>query len=193
MNLTQMQERFVLNLFQGMSQREAYIKAGYSGNMAVSIIDSHACALARSGKVKVRLAELNKQTESTAVATVEERKQFLTKIIRTKMTDFMEVGQDGSWVNLGAETPKTEAISEIHSRTEYDDNGSKPTVYTSIKLHDPIKAVDLLNKMDNLYQQDKQDINVNVDNRKVEIIVATDNARQLTERILNGERTDKIT
>lgn len=80
--LTQKQETFVLNLFKGMTQREAWIQAGYSSNYAPAIIDSNACALANSSKIKARYNELNKKTEGDTVATVVERKQRLTAFMR---------------------------------------------------------------------------------------------------------------
>jgi hypothetical protein len=67
-------------------------------------------------------------------------------------------------VNIGKETPMAGAIQELHSRTEYDDNGSKPTVHTSVKLHDPIRAIDLMNKMEKMYSDGYQD------NRQVKVV-----------------------
>lgn len=150
--LTQKQEKFVLNVFNGMPQCRAYIEAGYSAKNALATIDQHASALAHSDKIMARLAELRQKAEDESVMGVLERKQRLTEIARTKITDFMELGQDGSWVNLGPKTPKGGAIQEIHSRTEYDDNGANPTVHTSVKLHDPLRAIAELNKMEKVYE-----------------------------------------
>ena len=80
--LTQKQETFCLNLFKGMSQREAYLHAGYSSNQSSDTIDRHACVLANSDKVVARREELDKKAEDKSVATVLERKQKLTEIIR---------------------------------------------------------------------------------------------------------------
>ena len=162
--LTQKQERFALFLFDGLSQREAWVKAGYSDRYAVAIIDSNACQLNKTSKIQIRLAELRQKAEDASVMNVRERQQRLTEIARAKLTDFMELGQDGSWVNLGEETPRGGAIQEIHSTTQYDKYGANPTVHTSVKLHDPMKAIDLLNKMDKLYTD-----GTIIDNRKVEI------------------------
>jgi hypothetical protein len=49
-----------------------------------------------------------------------------------------------------------------------------------------ISAIDTLNKMECVYG-DQAKLAVNVDNRKIEIIVASENAKQLTDRILLGE------
>jgi hypothetical protein len=150
----------------------------------MAIIDTNASILANSNKIKLRLAELRKKKEDAAIANVQERQERLTEILRAKLTDFMEMGQDGSWINIGKETPLSGAIQEMHSTTEYDKDGSKPTVVTSVKLHDPIRAIDLLNKMDKLYSEGTE---INIDNRKVEIFVTDKETKQLAERLIGGE------
>jgi phage terminase small subunit len=164
--LTQRQEQFALNLVQDMSQREAYLKAGYSPKQLPATIDRHAHELANNDKIMARVSQLRQKAEDNAVMSLQERRKRLSEIAGANLTDFMELGQDGSWVNLGPETKKSGAIQEIHSRTEYDKDGSKPTVYTSVKLHDPVRAIDLLNKMDKLYSEgvtnnDIKTININ--------------------------------
>jgi phage terminase small subunit len=181
--LTKKQETFCLNILKGMSQYESYVQAGYSTKSKRAILDIRASEIASNSKVLVRINELRQKAASPTIMAVIERKERLSEIARTNLTDFMELGQDGSWVNIGKETPNSGAIQEIHSRTEYDDNGAHPTVHTSVKLHDPLKAIDLLNKMDKLYSEAPI---VNVDNRKVEIYVGSDKAKQLVEKIVSG-------
>ncbi|GAI87124.1 unnamed protein product [marine sediment metagenome] len=88
--LTQKQETFTQNLFKGMSQREAYIEAGYSPKSSMATIDNHACQLANSGKVVARWEELKKKVEDASIATVKERKQILTEIARGNLLDYQE-------------------------------------------------------------------------------------------------------
>ena len=173
--LTDRQMKFAQNIFAGMTQAQAYIKAGYAKNNAVTV-NNNASRLAKKELILQYLTKLREKAESRKVMSVIERRERLSEIARANLTQFMELGQDGSWVNLGEETKNAGAIQEIHSRTEYDDNGAHPTVYTSIKLHDPIRAIDLLNKMDGIYANDKekQDINVNVN-------VAVLQAKDLTD------------
>ena len=83
MNLTQKQENFTQNLFKGMYQRDAYIDA-YHPTYAMMTIDANASRLANNEKVKARLDELNLLTQDETVATVIERKQRLTEIIRDR-------------------------------------------------------------------------------------------------------------
>lgn len=85
MKLTYKQEQFVQNRLKGMTQRDAYINAGYSNNKLPAIIDTNASILANSTKILLRVAELNEATESKLVADVKERKQRLTVFIRENL------------------------------------------------------------------------------------------------------------
>ena len=173
--LTAKQEKFVLNLFQGMSQREAYTKAGYSTNFAPAIVDKNACVLAKNSKILVRLKELQGKVENAAIMSVSERKERLSEIARARLTDYQEAGADGAgYINIGKESPNTAAIAGIKSSTKFDENGNTGTLYTEIKLHNPIMAIAELNKMEKLYNDDKQGVNVNVN-------VAVMQARDLTD------------
>jgi hypothetical protein len=73
--LTARQEAFCRNLAQGLSQFEAYRKAGYRSK-GRNATDAHAARLARNGKVKKRLNELKgeaaKQTAKTVASLVAE-------------------------------------------------------------------------------------------------------------------------
>jgi len=158
-------ETFCLEYLSGKPAGESALIAGFSPKTCYSA----GPRLLKKVEIRKRLAELRNPKDKPLIMAVDERKERLTEIARSKLTDFMELGQDGSWVNIGKETPNGGAIQEIHSRTEYDDDGSKPTVYTSVKLHDPLKAIDLLNKMDKLYSETI----INVDNRKIEVYELT--------------------
>ena len=80
--LTAKQEQFALNLFKGLSQRDAYIAAGYSKKQLDETIDVHACALANNDKVMTRLAELRDNAAGDTIATEKERREKLTEILR---------------------------------------------------------------------------------------------------------------
>jgi len=187
--LTQRQEIFCLKYFELGNATEAAIIAGYNRRTARFIASENLT----KPNIKNRLQELNQKVEDDSVMNVLERKQRLTEIARAKLTDFMELGQDGSWVNIGKEMRQGGAIQEIHSRTQYDENGANPTVYTSVKLHDPMKAIDLMNRMEKLYTD-----GVLIDNRKIAIYdakgkltsIITSLASRIEEeessRLLNG-------
>lgn len=162
--LTQKQEIFCLKYFELGNAAEAARLAKYSPRTADVIGRENLRKLTIQSRIQELRGKAN-LTEDDSIASVHERKQILTEIARAKLTNFMELGLDGSWVNIGEETPRGGAIQEIHSTTKYDEHGANPTVHTSVKLHDPMKAIDLLNKMDKIYTDGAQYI----DNRKVEI------------------------
>jgi len=183
--LTQKQETFCVKYFELGNASEAARLAKYSPKTADAIGRENL----QKPTIQARLKELRQKVEDASVMDVRERQQRLTEIARARLTDFMELGQDGSWVNIGEETPQGGAIQEIRSRTEYDDNGSKPTVYTSVKLHDPMKAIDLLNKMDKIYS----DAPVFNDNRKIEIYDAKGKLTSIINSIASRIRTEEST
>ncbi len=182
MKLTQKQETFCINYFKLGNATEAAKLAKYSPKTAFVIGSENL----KKPYIINRIAELRKKAEDASVMSVIERKQRLSEIARAKLTDFMELGEDGSWVNLGKETPQGGAVQEIHSRTEYDDNGAHPTVYTSVKLHDPQKAIDLLNKMEGIYQAEPS-VNLNI-NQKVETKIVQFNAGEVAKSIIEAVR-----
>ncbi|HCQ2118355.1 TPA: terminase [Staphylococcus aureus] len=60
--LTPKQEKFVLGLIEGKSQRKAYIDAGYSTKgKSESYIDMQASAVAKNNKVLIRYEELRQE------------------------------------------------------------------------------------------------------------------------------------
>ncbi|WP_245273379.1 terminase small subunit [Phyllobacterium sp. UNC302MFCol5.2] len=71
--LTARQEAFCRNLARGLSQYEAYTRAGYRSK-GRNAADAHAARLVRNGKVKTRLIELKgraaKRTEKTVASLV---------------------------------------------------------------------------------------------------------------------------
>jgi phage terminase small subunit len=161
----QKQEKFCLFYFSTGNATEAAKLANYSPHTAAVIGNENL----KKPNIIARIAELQQKAESKKVASVIERKEILTEILRARLTDFMELGKDGSWVNIGPKTPNGGAIQEIHSRTEYDDNGEHPTIYTSVKLHSPIAAIQELNKMEHLYAENTIQVNVGVQIKEVEV------------------------
>jgi len=147
--MTQKQESFCLNLFQGMSQRDAYIAAGYSPKQAPATIDRNACDLANSTKILARWGELKQKAESAAIASVQERKKRLTEYVRADLVDF--IGVDGD-PTLSKEVPHHTAASEFAVTTRYDKDG-QPITRKYIKLRDPIAAIAELNKMERIYTE----------------------------------------
>lgn len=183
--LTKKEEQFALGIFEGLTHREAWKRAGYSTRYPIAHIDRDASLIANKPKILQRIEELRKRAEDASVMNVLERKQKLSIIARADLTEFQTAGADGSWVDIGPENPSSGALQEITSRTEYDNNGAGAAVITKIKLHDPLKAIDLLNKMDKLYSDGAQ---INIDNRKVEAHFVNIDPKTIAAAILEAER-----
>lgn len=165
--LTQKQETFCIKYFELGNATEAAKLAKYSPKTAAVI----AMENLKKPYIQQRIQELRQTVEDATVASVLERKQILAEIARGRLTDFMECGQDGSWINIDAEKMNTHTIQAIDSKTEYDENGAHPTVVTKIRLHNPIQAIAELNKMEGIYEAGNV---TNINNRIINIKVVYD-------------------
>ena len=185
MKLSQRQEKFALNLFSGMTQREAWGKAGYSTKYSPAFIDSNACNMAKTNKIQTRLAELRNQVSNDKVMSVQERKERLSEIARGRIVDYQESGLDGSgYISITKESPNTAAIQSIESATKFDENGNTGTLFTKVRLHSPAQAIDLLNKMDKIYSENPV---VNIDNRKQEVKFVNFDPVEVARAIIEAE------
>ncbi len=139
-------EIFTQNWFQGKTKEESATIAGYKPKWVRSI----ASRLSTKANILARYQELNQKAVDASVMGKLERKQRLSEIARARLTDFVEAGADGAWINIGLESVNSAALQSVKSKTEYDNNGAHPTVITDIKLHDPVKAITVLNDMDDI-------------------------------------------
>lgn len=115
--LTQKQELFTLNLFKGMTQREAWIQAGYSSNYAMAIVDKHACELANAGKIKGRLAELRLPNVNSTKMLVQEREEKLSSIARDVKGDNIRAIQELNKMD-GSYSPEKHLLGVIVTTPE---------------------------------------------------------------------------
>lgn len=121
--LTPKQEKFVRNLVQGMSQREAYKNSYDAKNMSDKVIDNEASLLFNSREIAVRYKELMDRAATASVMTAQERLEFLTEVIKDIQREHkIYVTEDG--------------------KLEYDEPAD---------LNTKLKAVDLMNKMQGEY------------------------------------------
>jgi len=154
--LTQKMRAWTLLTFQTNEPTDSYMKIYKCKSKGVAA--ASATRLLKKVNVQAYLAELRQKTLDDSVATVLERKQRLTEILRGRITDFQTVGADGSWLDVGPENEHAGAVSEITSTTKYDENGATPAVITRVKLHDPVRAAAELNKMGGDYAPVKTEL-----------------------------------
>lgn len=83
--LTIKQEKYVQNLVNGMSQREAYKNSYNAENMKDTTIDNKASKLFKNDKIRARYEELVKKLEDDCIMSAKERQIWLTKVINGKL------------------------------------------------------------------------------------------------------------
>lgn len=119
------QEKFIQNIVNGMSQREAY-KNAYKAKYKDKAIDEKACVLFNSEKVQQRYKELMEQLEDKAIMSAKERMKWLTDVINGNILEDVPVMTD----------IKEDKVNTIKCPTKIDTK---------------LKALDTLNKMSGEY------------------------------------------
>ena len=179
MKLSTRQERFCLNYIKLDSAGEAARVAGYSPKYAAQNCDK----LLKNTKIVERISELRKKAEDATIADVKERKQRLTEIARATIPDY--VAEDS--IKVDKKSPNVGAVAEITTKTRVFRKGGEPVNITNLKLHNPIQAIDLLNKMDGVYNEQPV---INQDNRTMNIIVLDGETKDLISQV--KDRTGKL-
>ena len=119
------QEKFIQNIINGMSQRQAY-KDAYNANYSDKSIDEKASTLFNSEKVQERYKELMGKLEDEAIMSAKERLIWLSKIVNGEILEDVPVMTD----------IKNEKVNTIKCPTKIDTK---------------LKALDTLNKMSGEY------------------------------------------
>lgn len=78
--LTAKQEKFVRNLIEGMSQREAYKNSYDAENMTDKTIDEEACRIFNDCKVNARYRELQDELAKQSILSATQRAVILSNI-----------------------------------------------------------------------------------------------------------------
>ena len=96
------QEKFIQNIINGMSQRQAY-KDAYNAKYKDEDIDSKASNLFNSDKVQARYKELLKELEDKSIMSAKERMIWLTEVINNIQREEVFVrNSDGEEVLMGS-------------------------------------------------------------------------------------------
>lgn len=117
------QEKFIQNIVNGMSQREAY-KNAYNAKYKDDAIDNKASKLFNKGEVQARYRELIDQLEDKSIMSAKERMKWLTNVINNKEQEDIYITSDDVSVKVGSR---------------------------NADLNTKLKAIDTLNKMSGEY------------------------------------------
>lgn len=152
------QQAFVIEYIKDFNGTQAAIRASYSKRSAAE----QAYDLLRLPQIQnaIRIAIASRKNE--AIADIAERQTILTEIARGRCSDYLFCGKDGSYISFGDDSPNQRAVAGITTHTKAGDTNqsadgkkakSEDTIIQKIDMRDPVKAIDVLNKMDRLYIQ----------------------------------------
>lgn len=126
------QEKFIQNIVNGMSQRQAY-KDAYSAKYSDKSIDEKASTLFNSEKVQERYQELLKKIEDESIMSAIERRKWLTKVIKGDIKHTSYDGNGNSYENEAYISDKMKAMDilnkmdgEYINKLELSNNQEKP-------------------------------------------------------------------
>lgn len=126
-----------------------------------------------------RVKEIKDMVDKAKVMSIQERQERLSEIGRARLTDFVD--SEGT-ITLKPSSALAELVVEEHM---VDQEKSLSRRTKRLKLRDPGQAIDLLNKMDNLYAETP--VKVNNDNRTFNIFVKSEEGKQALEQLKSGK------
>lgn len=155
--LTQKQHTFCLKIIEHGNGTQAAIEAGYSPKTARFTASENLT----KPNIKAFIGELRVEAKDASIMGAVERKQRLSEIGRGKVTDHLT--KDGTGVDINLE--KAGSVAEVTSHTEFNQGEDEGyAVITRAKMHNPMQAIDLLNKMEGDYAPEKYlNLNINVE------------------------------
>lgn len=107
------QEKFIQNIINGMSQRQAY-KDAYNANYSDKSIDEKASTLFNSEKVQERYKELLKELEDKAIMTAKERMIWLSDVVRGNIKHTSYGGNGETYENEAYISDKLKALDTLN-------------------------------------------------------------------------------
>lgn len=139
--LTAKQEKFVRNLIEGMTQREAYKNSYNAENMTDKSIDEEACRLFNDIKVNARYRELQDELAKQSIMTAQERLIYLTELVKDI---------------------KGEKVLEVV-------NGEVKEYTAPASVKNKLSAIDIMNKMQGEYTTNTK-VTVSYEDRLKELV-----------------------
>jgi phage terminase small subunit len=161
--LTPRQEKFCAEYLKTGYIARAMRAAGYAGQWPTTAGNR----VLRLPAVTARMNELRQLAEDEAVMKIVERKRKLTEIARGRITDYLD--DNGTTFVVNKESVNPGAVAEVVVRNRQGRDGESGEAIADLRLHDPIRAIDMLNKMEGLYT-DREHVSVPIANM-VEVVM----------------------
>jgi len=161
--LTEKQEKFVLELLKGKTQREAYKAAYDAKNMKDSTIDSKSSLLFKQDKIRARYEELRQEVMQPDIDEAAEIRRMIIEhekaVLSTHFGNLvtLDIAEDG--IGMVA-IPKPEGIHNFDMRAvqelKYDTRGN-----LVLKLYDKQAAINTLRELYGIANEEgDKDINI---------------------------------
>jgi hypothetical protein len=161
-----------------MTQTQAYQAAGFSSTGKG--VENNASRLVKKDRVASRLAWLQAKIAKSTIMTKQECAEMLTRICKTKHSDFLTMSADGVWFHdIGPETLNQEALKKVKTRIQTEKNGGGDSEvivekqFDEIELESKVTAVQALSKLMGYDAPQKVD-------------VTTDTLKAVLDEINNG-------
>lgn len=116
--LTQKQEKFCQNIVKGMSQSDAYRDAYPGTKMSDKSIWEKSSTLSKNVKVRERIKELRDAQAVPAIMTLNERLEWLSKLIRSKKEDTSDKLKASDQMNKIEGVYKQKIIGTLDAKLE---------------------------------------------------------------------------
>ena len=148
MALTEKQQRFVDEYLVDLNAAAAARRAGYSAKTA----DRTGHKLLHNAEVASLIADAKQERSARTQITQDDVLNRIASFAFADLADFASWGEDGELVLIASaavDAEKLPALREVRSTTStvvFKDGGERTTVYKAVKLHDPIRALELLGK-----------------------------------------------
>jgi len=155
--LNELDLKFVLEYLRtgalGKSYRAAFDPENKLDEMTLSW---KAWSRIRLPRIQAHINKAIQAQHALAAATLHERQNILTQMARGQVVDFLDLSNPGEpTIKITPESPNLRSIRKVSTRRSYDRNGSLVSVDTDFQLADPVKAIDVMNRMDGIYSDDK--------------------------------------
>jgi len=150
--LTPKQRKFILEYLKDYNGHQAAVRAGYSKATALS----QASQMLSKLKITTAIREVSEIIESKDIADVEEIREFLTGIMRGRITDICSFTENGLVFNKSSNEMSpaaTKLIKKIKVTEKTSQTDNILETKTEIELHDPVRASELLGKSHGMFTE----------------------------------------
>ncbi len=176
MKLTQKQINFTLDVSNKIPQGQAYMAHYKVKSLAVA--DSCATKLLRVAQIQEYLTELRAKAESDAVMTLQEMLETHTEIARGRVGHFLD---DKQRIEQGTDLNNA-SIQELNTFdiTIGKGENAKLATITKIKLHDPVRSMQEIAKLQGHYPKESQGGNTYND---IKVLIVREKPKEIDDAI----------